>query len=121
MAASDLRLVAGTTFGFSMTWETENEAGELAPVDITGCSAKFVMKAKASGAVLATASTGDGVEIPDGPTGEVVVTLAPEKTAGLTEAKIGQVGYELRVYFPSGDVYSLVIGFVAIVEGEIDD
>lgn len=121
MAASDLRLVSGTTFGFSNVWEQENEAGELKPVDITGCTARFVMRDEQTGQKLVEASTSDGITIPDGTAGEVIVSLSPDKTTGLKAAQIGDVAYELRIYFPSGDVYSLVMGYVAIIEGKFDD
>ena len=39
----------------------------------------------------------------------------------LNPPQIGDVSYELRIEFPSGDVYSLVMGFVAIIEGIFDD
>jgi hypothetical protein len=121
MADSDLRLVSGATFGFSNVWEQQNEAGEWEPVIITGCTARFVMRDERTGEILVKASTGDGITIPDGNTGEVVVSLPPAKTAGLKSAQIGDVSYELRIEFPSGDVYSLVMGFVAIIEGIFDD
>lgn len=121
MADSDLRLVTGTTFGFSSVWQQQNAAGEWEPVIITGCTARFVMCDERTGETLVTASTGAGITIPDGESGEVVVNLAPSKTAELKSAQLGEVSYELRVYFPSGDVYSLMMGYVAIVEGKFND
>ncbi|MDN4712360.1 hypothetical protein QYZ44_26980 [Vibrio parahaemolyticus] len=47
--------------------------------------------------------------------------MSPDKTTGLKAAQIGDVAYELRIYFPSGDVYSLVMGYVVIIEGKFDD
>lgn len=121
MAASDLKLIAGTTFSFGVTWQTQ--AGDVVtPVDITGCTARFQMREVASGALLAQASTeSDGIKIIDGVKGEISVSLLPTKTKGLTNKIIGDVAYELRGYFPSGDVYTLMSGFVAIVEGVIRD
>lgn len=121
MAASDLQLTAGTTFAFGVTWQTQN-GDVVAPVDISGCTARFQMRDVASGEVLAEAATeGDGVDIPDGPTGAITVSIHPSKTQGLTGHTIGQVAYELRVYFPSGDVYPVMAGFVAIIEGVFRD
>ncbi|PMN73151.1 hypothetical protein [Enterovibrio norvegicus] len=120
MADSDLTLVTGTTLAFSSVWEQQNDAGAFEPVIITGCTARFVMRDENTGETLVTASTGAGITL-NGDTGEVVVNLPPSKTAGLRGAMLGDVGYELRVTFPSGDVYSLMMGFVAIVEGKFND
>lgn len=121
MAATDLQLTAGTTYAFGITWQTK-DGDQLVPVDISGCTARFQMRDVASGELLAECKTeGDGIEIPSGPDGVVQVSVHPSKTDGLKARPIGQVAYELRVYFPSGDVYSVMSGFIAIVEGVIRD
>lgn len=118
---SDLRVVSGTSLGFTTEWRQQNEAGEWQAVNITGCTARFAMRDTATGAVLLTATTGDGITIANGSDGVIDVNIPPQKTHGLAPAVIGDVDYELRVYFPSGDVYSLIMGYVAIVAGVIND
>lgn len=119
--ASDLRLIAGTTFAFGATWQSQ-DGDQLVPVDISGCTARFQMRDVTSGDLLVEATTEKGnIEIPSGPDGQVNVSIHPDDTKSLEAAKVGDVAYELRVYFPSGDVYSLMSGFVAIVEGVIRD
>ncbi len=121
MADSDLRMTAGTTFDFGITWQTQN-GDQLIPVDITGCTACFQMRVVSTGALLAEAKTeGDGIDIPNGPDGSISVSIHPSKTLGLNSYRIGKVQYELRVYFPSGDVYSVISGSIAIVGGVISD
>lgn len=120
MSASDLQMTAGTTFAFGVTWQTK-DGDQMVPVDVSGCSARFQMRDMQSGGVLAEAGSGDGIDIPDGPGGEIRVSLHPEKTKGLAAYPLGRVAYELRVYFPSGDVYPVMSGFVAIVQGVIRD
>ncbi|NRD34581.1 hypothetical protein HQQ92_22975 [Shewanella sp. DC2-4] len=124
MAATDLQFTAGTTFAFDLTWQTKTDGGELVPVDITGCTACFQMREIASGKLLAQAKTeGDGIALNAGAEGDnmgkIAVSIHPSKTRGLKSFVLGKVAYELRVYFPSGDVYSLMSGFVAISEGVI--
>jgi hypothetical protein len=119
VAAGDLNMVAGTTLRFALTWETENEAGELEPVKLHGCTAKFAMRDVKTDQVIATADTTDGIEL-NPETGEVSVTVVPEKTQGTPPAPLGNVSYEVRVYFPSGDAYPLVNAFIAISKGAID-
>lgn len=121
MSASDLQMTAGTTFAFGVTWQTK-DGDQLVPVDVSGCSARFQMRDMESDLVLAeAASNGDGIEIPDGPSGELRVSLHPDKTKALSAYPLGRVAYELRVYFPSGDVYPVMSGFVAIAQGVIRD
>lgn len=119
--ASDLRLVAGTTFAFGLTWQ-QKAGGQLLPVDISGCTARFQMRDVASTGLLVEATSEKGnIEIPNGPNGQINVSINPDDTKALGAATVGSVAYELRVYFPSGDVYSLMSGFVAIIEGVIRD
>ncbi len=120
-SASDLRLIAGTTFAFAATWQSQ-DGGQLVPVDITGCTARLQMRHATRGELLVEASTESGtITIATGTDGQVAVSLPPSATKALKASKIGEVVYELRVYFPSGDVYSLMSGFVAVVEGVIRD
>lgn len=122
MAASDLELTAGTTFAFSVTWQQKGDAG-LAPIDITGCTARFQVRDAKGGALLIDAQTeGRGIRIPNGPDGLIEVSLNPALTRGLPPRSLGQAVYELRVYFPSGDAYPVLPeGFIAINPGVIRD
>jgi hypothetical protein len=122
MAASDLELTAGTTFGFAVTWQ--QKSGEtLAPIDITGCTARFQVRDAKTDELLIDAQTeGRGIEIPAGADGLIKVSLGPEVTRGLSPRAIGQAVYELRVYFPSGDAYPVLpAGFLVIKRGVIRD
>lgn len=120
MSASDLQMTAGTTFAFGVTWQTR-DGDHLVPVDVSGCSARFQMRDTESGKLLAEANSVDGIDIPDGPAGQLRVSLHPDKTKTLGAYPLGRVVYELRVYFPSGDVYPVMSGFVAIAQGVIRD
>lgn len=122
MAASDLELTAGTTFAFAVTWQQKSGAA-LAPIDITGCTARFQVRDAKTDELLIDAQTeGRGIEIPAGPDGLIKVSLGPDVTRGLPSRAIGQAVYELRVYFPSGDAYPVLpAGFLAINQGVIRD
>lgn len=113
MNGPTFQIVEGTTFGFELTWS--DAAG--APIDITGCAARFVICPASSSQVLAECTTqADGVTL-GGATGEVAVALAPSKTAGKHSKQWQGARYELRLEYPSGDVYSLLRGMIALEPG----
>lgn len=117
MAASDLQLVAGTTFAFTAQWGS-NDGGEFVPVDVSGGRARFVMRDLDNGDLVAECTTEDGgIDFSDPTQGVIDVRLAPDKTRGQKARSLGSVAWELRVFMSSGDEYSLGRGFVAIVEG----
>lgn len=120
MAASDLQLTAGTTFAFGVTWQTK-DGDHMVAVDLSGCTARLQMRDAKSGALLVAADIGDGIEIPDPKGGKITVSLKPAKTQTLGARRLGDVVYELRAYFPSGDAYPVMTGFVAVAEGVIRD
>lgn len=120
MAASDLQLTAGTTFAFGVTWQTK-DGDQMVAVDLSGCTARLQMRDVKSGALLVAAEIGDGIEITDPKAGEISVSLKPAKTRELGPSPLGALIYELRVYFPSGDAYPVMTGFVAVAEGVIRD
>lgn len=113
MSGPTLELIEGTTFGFELTWS--DDAG--VPIDVTGCAARFVICPAASSAPLAQCSTEDGGIILGGPRGTVAVTLAPSKTANKASAQWQGARYELRIEYPSGDIYSLLRGALALEPG----
>lgn len=113
MNGPTFQIVEGTTFGFALTWS--DAAG--APIDITGCAARFVICPASSSQVLAECTTqADGITL-GGITGEVAVELAPPKTAGKHSRQWEGARYELRIEYPSGDVYRLLRGTVVLEPG----
>ncbi|HGT2748163.1 TPA: hypothetical protein ACM2VS_005748 [Pseudomonas aeruginosa] len=108
-----LELIEGTTFGFELTWSDSSGA----PIDITGCAARFVICPAASTAPLVECSSEDGGIVLGGALGTVAVSLAPARTAGKASAQWKGARYELRLEYPSGDVYSLLRGTLALVPG----
>lgn len=113
MNGPTFQIVEGTTFGFELTWSDANGA----PIDITGCAARFVICPASSTQALAECSTENGGITLGGITGEVVVSLAPAQTAGQHSKQWQGARYELRLEYPSGDVYSLLRGTVALSPG----
>lgn len=119
MSAPTLTLTEGTTFGFETTWSSNDDA--RTPVDITGCTARFVITPAASRRRLIDCSTENGGITLDGTAGHLAIRIAPEQTAGSYSSAWEGARYELRVTFPSGDVYSLLRGTAALTQGVIDD
>lgn len=118
MNGPDFTIVEGTTFGFGITWE--DSGTPRAAIDIEGCAAVFRICPASSSQTLAECTTEDGgVKI--GPLrGQLTVSLAPEKTAGTSGALWTGARYELRVMYPSGDVYSLVRGQARLIPAVIE-
>lgn len=113
MNGPTLELIEGTTFGFEATWSDSTGA----PIDVTGCVARFVICPADSARPLVECSTEDGGISLGGAAGTVAVSLAPGKTAGRHSKQWQGARYELRVEYPSGDVYSLLRGTVALSPG----
>lgn len=122
--APDLEIIAGTTFDFEVTWRNQDGTG----MDITDCSVKFQIRTR-SGSVLVDCSTDKGnVHLSDAKSGVIAVHIAPKQTASYKPAQVtsgyspdNTQSYELRVYFPSGDVYSLLRGTARLIQGAIHD
>ncbi|EPF1455252.1 hypothetical protein AVM47_033695 [Pseudomonas aeruginosa] len=113
MNGPTLELIEGATFGFEVTWSDSTGA----PIDVTGCAARFVICPADSTRPLVACSTEDGGIALGGIAGTVAVSLAPAKTAGTHNKQWQGARYELRVEYPSGDVYSLLRGTVALSPG----
>lgn len=118
MNGPEMTLIEGTTFGFGITWEDSGTPRE--PIDIAGCAAVYRICPASSSQTLAECTTEDG-GITIGPLkGQLTVNLAPEKTAGKSGALWSGARYELRVMYPSGDVYSLVRGQARLIPAVIE-
>ncbi|HCH5506008.1 TPA: hypothetical protein NKZ29_004450 [Vibrio parahaemolyticus] len=120
MDEQDLPLVAGTTFDFELTWETENDQGELEPVDITGCSVVLQVRGMTSKVLLMSCTSTDGdITVEDPVTGRMEIHISPEKTANQDVNVWQDARWEVRVIFPSGDAYSLVRGWAKLTVGSV--
>jgi len=120
MDEQELPLVTGTTFDFELTWETENEAGVLQPVDITGCSITLQVRSSVSNTLLVscTSMAGD-ITVTEPTKGRMAIHISPEKTAGQQADAWQDAHWEVRVTFPSGDAYSLVRGWARLTVGAV--
>lgn len=115
-----LPLVAGTTFDFDLTWETENEQRELEPVDITGCSIELQIRTASTKSLLLRCSLTDGeISVADPTTGKMNIHIAPDKTVNQDIDDWQSARWEVRVTFPSGDAYSLVRGWAKLAAGTV--
>lgn len=118
MNGPDFTIVEGTTFGFGITWEDSGTPREA--IDIGGCTAVFRVCPASSNQTLAECTTEDG-GVSIGPLkGQLSVSLAPGKTAGTSGALWSGARYELRVMYPSGEVYSLVRGQARLIPAVIE-
>lgn len=118
MSDQTLSIVAGTTFDFELTWETQNADGELDPVDITGCQVVLQIRNAVDDSLLLSCSTqAEEVTVTDPKTGKMQFHIAPSKTANQDVAAWKEARWEVRVIFPSDDVYSLVRGWAKLIVG----
>ncbi|MDQ7735522.1 hypothetical protein QT231_22715 [Halomonas sp. SpR1] len=115
--APTISMVAGTTYRFSAAWANEEPAAT--PIDLTGCEAVFVV-ATTQGAPLLSCETGNGIELVPSE-GGISVHIRPEQTAGAISPEWSGARYELRVTFPSGDVYSLLRGHFQLTPGVLHE
>lgn len=109
----DLEFVEGTTFGFEAAWTD----AQGAPIDVTGCGARFVICPADSTHPLVECTTEDGGIVLGGQAGTVVISLLPERTRGRHSRQWVGARYELRIEYPSGDVYSLLRGTIKLLPG----
>lgn len=122
-----LDFVKGRTNEMVWVWEQENDLGDLEPVDLTGASARFVMKADLDDAEPAVdVGTGSGGEIAiDELAGKITLTLPGEATADLDIPASGTnhaprfkpFSFELIVTMANGNDYTLRIGIVRLYQG----
>lgn len=113
-----LTFVEGTTLAFDITYAVDNDA--RTPIDLTGCAVKFVASPTNSRRRLIDATTETGEITLTPAAGEIRINVPPSATTGAAADWQG-ARYEIRVTFPSGDVYSLVRGEIVRIEGVIDD
>lgn len=113
----DLDVEQGATFRLGFTWSAIDgldSAGQPipgAPYDLTGCTARMQIRQSFGTPVLVSVKDGDGITL-GGPTGTVTVEISDERTDVLDGLRSAR--YDLEVEFPSGDVYRLLQGAVAI-------
>jgi len=111
--APTISLVAGTTYRFSATWASDD--AHATPIDLTGCEAMFAVVSY-QGETLLTCETGNGIDlVPED--GGIHLHIRPEQTAGPVAQHWAGARYELRITFPSGDVYSLLRGKATLTPG----
>lgn len=119
MASSDLELVSGTSFGFDVVW-SERVDGKESERRLDGCRVRF--QVVSSGRVRVDCSTeNNAVLIDQAKPGWIRVNISPDMTRGQTAGGWLDARYELRVYFPSGDEYSLLRGQARLIDGVIRD
>ncbi|MGM0985424.1 MAG: hypothetical protein ACQEXI_00340 [Pseudomonadota bacterium] len=112
-----LSIVEGTTYAFALDWTQPDGA----PVDLAGCQARFVIAPAAEDTPLVDCTTDNGAITLDAAAGHIAIRIAPEMTAGRYSRAWAGARYELRLTFPSGDVYSLLRGRAQLTPGVIDD
>lgn len=116
MNGPTLELIEGTTFGFDLTWSDASGA----PVDLTGCVARFAICPTSSSRPLVSCSTADDGIVLGGAAGTVAVSLTPAQTAGQYSESWKGARYELRVEYAGGQVYSLLRGLVAMTPAVLE-
>ncbi|WP_298727411.1 hypothetical protein [uncultured Pseudomonas sp.] len=116
MNGPTLELIEGTTFGFDLTWSDASGA----PVDLTGCVARFAICPASSNRPLVSCGTADGGIVLGGAAGTVAVSLAPVQTARQYSESWKGARYELRVEYAGGQVYSLLRGLVAMTPAVLE-
>lgn len=119
MYDEELCLVEGTTLNFEVIWEA-GEGGERKPVDITNCHIDFQIRSRSTNNLLLACSTqDDGIQVSDPTTGTIAVHVVPEKTTNQNIENWQDACWELRVRFPSGDIYSLIRGWAKFIAGVV--
>ena len=117
MSDQDIEIITGTTFDFDLEWQSEDDSGVLASVDITGCNVDLQVRSKSSGELLLSCDLSDGVNVPDPTNGQMFFHIAPSKTVN-PDFKLWQdARWGVRVTFPSDDAYSLAQGWVKLQAG----
>lgn len=119
MRAADLKLLAGRTFRFQVSWhnQVQQEDGSLSieAVDITACDLVCEVRRRCDTTLLARADLANGgIVIDDAQHANVSVTFAASATHGLAAYPLGEAVYELICQFPNGDVHSVLRGLVEI-------
>lgn len=104
-----LEIDQGSDFSKHLTWR----AGEpLAPVDLTGCTARMHVRADLENpTVLLDLNTENGGILLGGASGSVEIVIAAAQTEGITWS---DAVYDLEIVFPGGRVRRLLKGTVEI-------
>lgn len=118
MNGPDFTIVEGTTYAFSIVWE--DSGSPRAAIDIGGCTAIFRICPASSSQALVECSTENGGVVIGPQRGQLSVTISPDKTAGTSGGRWAGARYELRIAYPSGEIYSLVRGLVRLVPAVIE-
>ncbi|MEL0623817.1 hypothetical protein V6238_12015 [Marinomonas arenicola] len=120
MTDQTLSIVAGTTFDFELIWETQNVNGGLEAVDITGCQVDLQIRNAVNDSLLISCSMETKeVTVIDPQSGTMQFHIAPSKTVNQDVAAWKDARWEVRVTFPSDDVYSLVRGWAKLIIGVV--
>lgn len=97
--------------GDSQTFELTVTDSKGLPVDISGCSATFVVARTQSEAAEVTKRIGNGITLVDAPHGVMKVTLAPQDTTNLK----GDYYYELELDYPDGSINTILFGTLSVI------
>lgn len=111
MPAAKLKLTIeqGATFRKLLTWQTGTP---LAPVDLTGCTARMHIRAEVASPDVLHALTTENAGITLGGTaGTLALHIPADATSSIAA---GSAVYDLEIVLPSGDVHRLVGGTVTI-------
>lgn len=104
-----LALNQGEDFDKTFPWKAGNP---LAPVDLTGCTARMHIRAKLESATPAIVlTTENGRILLGGTAGTVRIKLTATETSSLT---ITQGVYDLEIVYPDGRVRRLMSGTVTV-------
>lgn len=113
-----LRIGRGTTFRFETSWMTDDPDNPAVKLD--GCTVVFAV-ADGDGTRRVECSTANGLIAilpkPDGESDVIETTITPALTEGQSPSDWQGAHYELKVTFPSGDVYSILRGAALLLEG----
>jgi hypothetical protein len=97
-------IVKGASWTLAFRWKTKNSSGLSIPVDLTGCTARLVLKKKNLQDLTYSATI-------DIPTGKISANLTPVQTAAIT---IADADYFMEVTHPSGSITTVLYGVVPI-------
>ncbi|HIF9214607.1 TPA: hypothetical protein ACX6QF_000059 [Photobacterium damselae] len=116
-----LKIVAGTTFGFDLHWTTGDKDNPY--VKLSGCTAVFVIRS-ITGDVLVRGTTESGhisiIEC-EQQSDKLDIQITHDQTQGQQPQAWENANYEVRVTFPSGDLYSILRGPALLIKGAVDD
>lgn len=102
-----MRVIRGDTW--QRAWVIRDGAGAL--VDLTGCTARVQVRNPA-GALVAEATTGNGVLVLNGPAGRLDLILPAATMATL----YGNYRFDLEVTYPTGVVRTYEQGALVVAE-----